>query len=302
MEQTAIVTNIQKFSVHDGPGIRSIVFFKGCPLKCQWCANPENIYPEPELMTHLVKCIHCGLCVDSCRQEAIVVHDGEVDLLKDRCINCGACTKVCATHARVFKGEVMTVEQVRKEIDKDIPFYETSGGGVTFSGGEPLLHANFIIEIAKEYHARKLNVAVETCGCVPWSTFEAVKPWVDYFLFDLKFVDSAKHEKYCGSGNEMILSNLRKLCETNHVVVRIPIIPGINDTEEDLQLLFAFLQEIQDKVKGIHCLPYHNMGISKYEALHQEYLLSEVELPNGDYMENIQKMFEQRGLPVQIGG
>ena len=303
MEQQAIITNIQKFSVHDGPGIRSILFLKGCPLRCQWCANPENIDPRPQLMVYQGKCIHCGLCIDRCPEGAIFVRGGAVALDHARCRNCGECTRVCAVQARVIKGEAMTAEAARRVIDKDIPFYKNSGGGVTFSGGEPLLHPDFIIEIAREYRAQGLNAAVETCGCVPWETFERVRPWIDLFLFDLKFMDGEKHLQYCGVGNELILSNLRRLCGAgSRVTVRIPIIPGVNDTLKDVDQMGRFLAGLKDRIEGVHCLPYHNMGFSKYEALDMDYRLGDVTLPKGDYMDNIQKMFEQYGLQVQIGG
>ena len=302
MEQQAVVTNIQKFSVHDGPGIRSILFLKGCPLRCQWCANPENIAPGPQLMVYQGKCIRCGLCISRCSQNAIIVRDESVTMDWGRCRGCGACAAVCPTQARVMKGETMTTADARRAIDRDIPFYKNSGGGVTFSGGEPLLYPDFILEIAREYRAQGLNAVVETCGCVPWETFTWVQPWIDLFLYDLKFVDCEKHRKYCGMGNELILANLRRLCESSRVVVRIPIIPGINDTQEDIDRTGRLLAELGERIEAIHCLPYHNLGFSKYEALGMEYSLSDVMLPKGGYMETIQKMFEQHGLQVQIGG
>lgn len=302
MKNKAVVTNIQKFSVHDGPGIRSIIFFKGCPLKCQWCANPENIDPKPQLMVHKSKCIRCGRCIDSCPRGAIVAGDETIHLLRDRCQNCGKCVRVCTSQARVLKGELLSAADAKRVVDKDVPFYKNSGGGITFSGGEPMLHPDFIVDLAKEYRELGLNSAVETCGCVPWENFEKVKSWIDLFLFDLKFMDSSKHKEFCGSGNELILSNLRKICQSNRVIVRMPIIPGINDTEEDIERAAVFLKKIKEKIEAIHCLPYHNFGISKYEALDIDYKLSGVEIPKAEYMEYIKKMFELHGLSVQIGG
>lgn len=195
--------------------------------------KPENIAPQPQLMLYPLKCIHCGLCISRCPQGAISTRDGALSFQAERCTNCGTCTKVCASQARVLKGAWMTAQEARQEIDRDLPFYQNSGGGVTFSGGEPLLHPAFIIEIAQEYRQMGLNSAVETCGCVSWDAFEAVLPWIDLFLFDLKCIDSAKHQQYCGRGNEQILSNLSRLCQCARVIVRMPIIPGINDTDED---------------------------------------------------------------------
>ena len=201
MGEAAVLTNLQKFSVHDGPGIRSILFLKGCPLRCQWCANPENIGPEPELMVYGAKCIGCGRCVGQCSRGAIAADGTGRPPDKGLCVDCGACAAVCPSGARVLKGVRTTAEEARRAVDRDVPFYKNSGGGITFSGGEPLLHPDFIVEIARGYRAEGLNTAVETCGCVPWQTFEQVLPWIDLFLFDLKIMDSEKHCRYCGMGD-----------------------------------------------------------------------------------------------------
>ncbi len=302
MEKQGIVSNIQKFSVHDGPGIRSVIFLKGCPLRCQWCANPENIAMQPQLMVHQTRCIGCGLCVKACKQGAVYLRDGILGLHRELCRNCGDCAKVCPSQARVYKGDLMTPEDARCVIDRDLPFYRNSGGGVTFSGGEPLLYPVFITEIAREYKVQGLHTAVETCGCVPWECFELISPWIDLFLYDVKFIDSAKHKQHCAMGNELILDNLRKLCQRSHVVIRIPIIPGINDTKQDLEAMAEFLSGLGDGIESVHCLPYHNMGISKYEALGIPYPLPAVELPSAAHMEAIRQLFAANGLKVQTGG
>ena len=302
MEQTAVITNIQKFSVHDGPGIRSIVFFKGCPLRCLWCANPENLAPQPQLMVHAMKCIHCGRCIDRCPNAAITMHEGEPLTLRDQCDDCGACAAVCAAGARVLQGQWKTAEEVEQAIDRDLLFYKNSGGGVTFSGGEPLLHPDFIVEIARRYREKGLNSAVETCGQVPWENIAAVQPWVDLFLYDLKCMDSDKHRRFCGCGNGQILANLRALCEHSRVVIRIPVIPGFNDAPEDIAAAAAFIKELPGGVEGVHCLPYHNYGRSKYEALDMEYPLPDTPLPKEDFMQHIKEMFALHGLEIRIGG
>lgn len=299
MKTSAVITNIQKFSVHDGPGIRSIVFFKGCPLACQWCANPENINFNPELMCYESKCIACASCVKACPENAINAH---LAFNREKCVNCGTCAKVCGSQARILKGKTFSNEEIREKVDKDYAFYKNSGGGITFSGGEPLLHPQFILDIAKNYRDRGLNSAIETCGYVPWKNFQMVEPWIDLFLYDLKFIDAQKHERYCKKGNKLILDNLRRLCKNSQVVVRMPIIPGINDTESDLDLAGAFLSEIKSEISGIHCLPYHNLGASKYDALGIEYKLSDVEMPKNEHMETVKRKLEQYDLDVQIGG
>ncbi len=309
MNPSAMVTNIQKFSVHDGPGIRSLIFTKGCPLRCLWCANPENIHFGPDLMLFPDKCIGCKRCVDICPQNAITIArntDGKeyIQSHRELCIRCGACAKVCFSQSRVLKGEVLSCEQVEKKVDKDLPFYKNSGGGITFSGGEPLLHPQFIARIAKHYREKGLSTAVETCGFVPWENFEIVLPWVDWFLFDIKFIDSRKHKKYCGQENQPILENLQKLSRDGRcrIVIRIPIIPGVNDDKSDLALTGAFLGKRKDRLTGVHILPYHNYGTSKYDALGVPYQLSALESPTDEYMQQIRGTLEQYGLKVQIGG
>lgn len=301
MKTEAIITNIQKFSVHDGPGIRSLVFSKGCPLRCQWCANPENIAPQPQLMTYPKKCIGCALCVKACPHGALAQENGCIRSHPALCQNCGDCAVACPTEARILKGAAMSAEDVEQVIDRDLPFYRNSGGGVTFSGGEPLLHPDFICAIAQKYREKGLNTAVETCGHVPWDTFEQVLPWVDLFLYDLKMIDSEKHRQYCGAGNELILSNLEKLCARAPVTIRIPCIPGINDSAEDIRAAAEFIKTLSH-VEAIHCLPYHNMGLSKYDALGLPYALSHIAPPGGAYSEHIRAMFAQYGLQIQIGG
>lgn len=294
----AAVTNIQKFSVHDGPGIRSVVFLKGCPLECRWCANPENIDPKPELMVYPVKCIGCGRCTEVCPQHLAEICSKNAG----SCTDCGRCAAVCSSTARVMKGEWMTTDEVIRKLDKDMIFYKNSGGGITFSGGEAMLYPEFIAEIAAAYKSRGINTAVETCGLVPWISFEKVIPYNDLFLFDVKFISREKHMMYCGQSNDTILDNLRKLCRLSRVVIRVPMIPSINDSEEELRKLGEFLSELKDSIEGVHCLPYHDFGASKYDALGIEYELPDIRIPESSYMEDIKKFLESYDLKVQIGG
>lgn len=304
MCSSAIITNIQKFSVHDGPGIRSIIFFKGCPLACEWCANPENINPLPELLIYRHKCICCHMCIKACPQNALSIGDDDsrIILSRDRCVNCGECANICSSQALVMAGEKYMFDEVKKKVDKDFPFYKNSGGGITFSGGEPLLHPEFIIDIASQYVEQGLNCAVETCGAVPLTNIKTVEPWIDIFLFDLKFVDNKKHKRYCGGSNEMILENLTYVSENKSVIVRMPIIPGINDSEEDLQLAGELFESLSPHINKVHCLPYHNLGVSKYDALGIEYKLNNVETPDDDYLKNVKRKLEKYGVDIQIGG
>ena len=308
MDISATVTNIQKFSVHDGPGIRSIIFTKGCPLTCMWCANPENIHFESELMFYPDKCIGCGRCVKTCPQGAIAMNtslEGNVITFdRTKCVNCGTCTKVCFSQSRVMKGEMLPYESVLEKVNKDIPFYRNSGGGITFSGGEPLMHPDFVVGIARDCREKGLNTAVETCGFVPWENIEHVISWIDLFLFDIKFIDGRKHTEYCGHSNELILKNFKRLCEEERgrIVVRMPMIPGINDSGRDIALAGMFLRKCKEKISGIHILPYHNYGVSKYDALGIPYALSHLESPTDERMKKIKDALEGYDLQIQIGG
>lgn len=304
MENAAIVTNIQKFSVHDGPGIRSVIFLKGCPLRCKWCANPENIRKEPQLLFYRRQCIRCGLCAKRCENGAIAMESGFPDTSRSRCRNCGRCADVCASGARVIKGQRMTAEEICGVVDRDLPFYRNSGGGITFSGGEPLLYPDLVAQVCRTYREKGLNTAVETCGCIPWGQVEQVLPWVDLFLFDLKLVNDEKHRTFCGVGNTQILENLRRLCRSGQtrVIIRMPVIPGINDGQEDLEAAAGFLEGLKGAFESVHCLPYHNYGASKYEAMGMEYELENLQMPEQERMEQLQAMFALRGLTVQIGG
>lgn len=263
----AVVFDIQRFSVDDGPGIRTVVFFKGCNMHCLWCHNPESLHPYAEVMFLTQKCIGCGKCVEVCVQNCHTLSDGRQLFDRSHCINCGRCAEVCYTGALAVTGLSMTVEEVVAEIKKDDLFYRNSGGGVTFSGGEPLLQADFLRDVLIECEKAGIHCAIETAGNVPWTSFEKVLPFTDLFLYDIKVVDETLHKKATGSGNKRIISNLKKLAKTGaEIWARTPLIPSINDTlaeKERLAELLATLESIQTHV----FLPYHNLGEGKYESL-----------------------------------
>lgn len=297
----AIISNIQKFSVHDGPGIRSTVFMKGCPLNCLWCANPENICPKKQISYSRTKCICCGLCVNACPADAVKMEEDGVSFNRDLCIGCGNCAEACCTEACRITGREYSVEELIEIIDKDISFYTESDGGVTFSGGEPLMNPAFVQEVAEHYKSIGLSTAVETCGFVPWENIEKVKPFIDLFLYDLKFMDPKKHSRYCGASNELIIDNLMKLKDVR-IIIRIPLIPGINDTDEDLKAAGEFLKKIENRIEGVHCLPYHNFGVSKYDSLGMKYSLEELEAPEKEYVQQKADVIKRYVEKVQIGG
>ncbi len=301
-ELAANVFDIQKFSVHDGPGIRTIIFTKGCPLSCQWCANPESQHVEPELMYYPDKCIGCGKCVKVCSQGAITEEEGMILFDKSKCVNCGTCAGTCYAASRKMAGELMSVSEVIKEADKDMTFYRSSGGGITFSGGEAMIYPEFVCEVMKHYKEVGVNTAIETCGYVEWDAYEKVAEYLDLALFDVKMIDDEKHIKYCGGSNQKILHNLTELSKRVETVVRMPMIPGINDSKEDIRKVGEFLKSLEGRIKEVHILAYHNFGVNKYHALGRSYLLDDIKAPSDEHMDEIKKQLEGYGYEVIIGG
>ena len=294
------VFDIQKFSVHDGPGIRTIIFLKGCPMSCLWCANPESQSSETEVMAHPDKCIGCGKCAEVCGTPFDLRMPGSRSAVD--CDGCGKCAEVCYSGARTLTGKKMTAEEVIREADKDMIFYRQSGGGITFSGGEAMLYPDFIAEICEHYKNENISTAVETCGDVPWENFEKVIPYLDLLLFDVKIMDPRKHEKYTGRPNERILDNLRKASEQIETIVRMPIVPTVNDDRENIEATGRFLKSLDGRVKKMHILPYHNYGLSKYHGLGRNYMLEEIKAPDQKKMEEIRSLLQSYGIEVTIGG
>ena len=282
---TGTVFNIQKYSVHDGPGIRTIAFLKGCPLSCKWCSNPESQASKPQVAYNKGRCIGCHRCIKACPHDAIsILDDGSLKLDRTKCNSCATldCAHACPANAMIIYGEEKTVDQVLKEIEKDSMFYARSGGGMTLSGGEPLLHSEFAIPLLREARVRRIRTAIETCGCVPWETFKEAAPYLNYVLFDVKHMDSEIHRQGTGVGNELILSNLKKLLTefpNLHVLVRTPIIPNFNDTEEFAYALGEFLKGHENV--SYEALPYHRLGTQKYDFLDVENKMGDVTLADG---------------------
>jgi pyruvate formate lyase activating enzyme len=287
-EPSGIVLDIMRFSTKDGPGLRTTVFLKGCPLSCWWCHNPESQRPERELMVRPNLCIGCLACLEACPEGAILLTaDGPVTDLQ-KCQQCGTCLEVCYSDARQIAGRVMNVSQVMAEIRKDIPFFDESGGGVTFSGGEPLMQSEFLGALLRACKVEDLHTAVDTCGSVPWSVIDDLRAHVDLFLYDLKALDDEIHVKYTGVSNQRILDNLVKLSKREQAVrVRAPLIPGINDSLDDLRRLGDFIAGLPNLVE-VELLPYHTAGVEKYRRLGRDFPLDGVQ-PYPEEMENILK-------------
>lgn len=294
--------DIQRFSVHDGPGIRTLVFLKGCGLRCLWCSNPESQVSQPQLMLYPEKCIGCHRCLEVCEFGAVFV-DGE-QLLCNRqlCRACGKCADVCPAGARKLVGKHADVDYVIKEIEKDILFYRNSGGGVTFGGGEPALFPDFVRAVSIECQKLDINVAIETCGYAPWRNMKIIAEHVNLIMFDLKHMDADTHRKLCGHSNKLILNNLKKLYKMggNKILMRMPIIPGLNDEEENIRNTAEFVLSLSSDIRSVELLPYHKFGVNKYERLGILYQIEEVKVPSGEYMRTIKRTMEEYGLNVKI--
>ncbi len=305
-QKTATVFNIQSYSIHDGPGIRTTVFLKGCPLRCLWCANPESNAACPELMTYANKCTGCGACVAVCAEGAIAIGPAgdKMIALTDRtkCLNCGNCAEKCPHQARELAGKTMTVREVIDRICQDKLFLNSSGGGMTISGGEALAHPQFSAALFAAAHAEGISTAIESCVYAPREVVDLVLPHVDLALLDVKHMDSATHKKLVGVPNELILDNIRHIHQDLHipVILRVPVIPGYNDSAENLREVGLFAASLGEDVE-VNLLPFHKLGESKSESLGRPQNLG-IEPPTNARMEELKALVESCGPKVKIGG
>ena len=294
------ISLIQKFSVQDGPGIRTTVFMKGCPLKCYWCQNPETWSPEPELMTRSVKCKNLKKCIEVCPENAIYLNpDGSKTLDRQVCNLCFKCTQACPTGALVKVGEEMTVEQIMKEVSSDENFFYRSGGGVTVSGGEPLMQGAFVLELLKKCKEAGFHTALDTCGHGKWSVFEKMLPFVDLILYDIKHLDPDRHKEGTGVDNILILSNLRRIPKSKRIWLRLPLIPGFNDTKENLTQLAALAKEIN--AEKISVLPFHKYAEGKYDGLGRTYPASLTKIHDKAEIDEIMTFFQKADINISLG-
>ena len=300
--ESGLIMNIQKYSIHDGPGIRTTVFLKGCPLSCLWCHNPEGLSSQPQIVVFEGRCISCGSCRKVCPTGAVLTNVSQIDNGKMVCTLCGACVAACPSDARQIIGKRMTVIEVVTEVLKDRLFYDESGGGVTFSGGEPLAQTNFLKELLASCRARGVHTAVDTCGYASREDLLSVAPLTDLFLYDLKIINDKKHRQYTGVCNVSIIENLKALGAVhNNIWIRMPIIPGVNDDDENLEATAKYAASIP-AVRQVNLLPYHKTAIFKFKRLRKTYLLENVPDPSPENLEKVRQKFCTLGVIARIGG
>lgn len=298
---SAFITNIQGYSIHDGPGIRTVVFFKGCPLSCKWCANPECISGKPQVGFIELLCKGCGKCIETCPNNAISADENKHRIDYSLCNSCGECAENCSYGALVQYGKPMTVDEVWDEVRRDKIFYDTSSGGVTVSGGEPLLHPSFVRELFGLCHGERINTCVETCGYVNTGAFREVMPVTDHFLFDLKHLDPEIHKSYTGHSNDRILENAAFLVEQGaDVIFRNPLIPGINDSESNIEATAELLKSMGKKALRLELMPFHRMGKDKYRALGMKYPLGDLDIMDIEDIESVKKAYIDRGIKCTV--
>lgn len=299
-----LISNIERYAINDGFGLRTTVFFKGCPLRCRWCCNPETQKTYPEMVFFPDKCIRCGACVTACPHRAI---GSDLQADRDLCDVCYqsstpfACTLPCYAQCRKQSGIEMTAEEVAQAVERDRAFYRRSGGGVTLSGGEPLSQGEFAYQLCRLFKQMLIDTAIETCGAANGEDYRRIAPFLSFAFFDLKHTDCAKHRLWTGGGNQSILENAVLLDELAQehgfdLIYRIPVIPGFNDTPEEIREICRFVKKRMRAYRGVELLPYHKLGRGKYHSLGLSYPMGDTPVPGGEEMAVLQRILQDNGI------
>ncbi len=295
-----IVLSITRMTVHNGPGIRTLILFKGCPLRCLWCSTPESQKTDPEIAIFQNTCTHCNKCIPVCPLNAINLINDVINIDRSLCNNCGKCTQVCYPEALKLLGKPMTVEELFNEAKKDMIIYKHSHGGVTLSGGEPLLDSQFTGKLLRVFKEESISVGIDTCGYVPWSNIEPFLSYIDFFLWDIKHMDAEKHRSLTGVSNQLILNNARGVSQRNvPIYLRLPVITGYNDSEDNIKATCEFARELTSIVE-LDLLPLHHLGKARYDSLNRVYHIADTPFVPDDTLQNMKQMVESYGLKCSI--
>lgn len=303
LKEKKSVIDISRGGNHNGPGYRTLVLFKGCPMRCKWCSTPDSQKLETEIGVFQDRCSLCGNCVKACPQKAMEVKDGKMVIDHSRCDGCALCMKVCHYKALKQYGTMMSIPELMKIIRSDAVLYKHSGGGVTFSGGEPLMtQPEFMAELMRTCKKEGISAGIQTCGCVPWEHVEAVLPYTDFFLWDIKHMDSQRHREFTGHGNERILENIHKVAEEGvPIYIRIPVIPEYTDSDENIHAICHMAQDLAS-VKSVDVIPIHHVGSSRYESLGIPYPIEGLPLISDERAAEIKEIIESYGFHCRMGG
>ncbi|MBI2910135.1 MAG: glycyl-radical enzyme activating protein [Chloroflexi bacterium] len=298
---SATVFNIQTLCLHDGPGLRTTVFFKGCPLRCRWCSNPESISPNLELGVIRARCNKCGKCLAACPQEALSLDtEGLITVDRAKCDACGKCVPVCYQEALTVYGKGMTLAEVVDKVRRDKMFFDGSGGGVTVSGGEPLIHAPFVVALFEACHVLGIQTCIQTTGHIRQAELEKVLSVTDYVLYDLKHMDSDLHREFTGQPNELILTNAKLTAsKAKELLFRIPLIPGFNDTLSNITATALFVRSLGRDL-AVQLLPYHRLGMGKYDNVDRPYLIKDLKSPSPEEVEAVRQRYEELGVSCSV--
>ncbi len=294
---SGMIFDIKRYAINDGPGIRTAVFMKGCPLRCEWCHNPEGQRGAPQLIFRANRCKSSQACLQACPKVAIA-WEGVSITDWESCDQCGKCAEVCFSGAREIVGREMSVDQVMAEIIRDVPFYDQSAGGVTFTGGEPMQQKKFLQEVLQACKRQNIHATIDTSGYTSWTNLRSILPLVDLFLYDIKHMDEETHKRYTSATNKRILDNLQRLsAEKANIIVRIPLIPGVNDDAINIGQCAGFLGSLPH-LKGVEIMPYHAIGEAKYQALGMKYMMQDTPTPTQEQIDRAEGLLSGHNLPV----